>query len=96
MTLPIVRSPGYPWWSECITRRPRQRIGEQQHVIDRLAKRFGKYALVAGVAKRAQDLKERVDSTLEPSGGGLVKRAIREIASGDVKLWGEEPEEQSG
>ena len=63
-------------------------------MIDRLAKRFGKYALVAGVAKRAQELKERVGSSFEPSGGGLVKRAIREIADGEVKLWGEEPEEE--
>ena len=79
----------------CVAPQRQQRLGEQTQVIDRLTKRFGKYALAAGVAKRAQDLKERVDRTLEPSGGGLVKRAIREIATGDVKLWGEEPDEES-
>ena len=61
-------------------------------MLDRLSKRFGKYALVAGVAKRAHDLKERA-SPLGPTGGGLVNRAIDEIASGAVKLRVEEPEE---
>jgi DNA-directed RNA polymerase subunit K/omega len=61
-------------------------------MLDRLSKRFGKYALVAGVAKRAHELKERA-SPLGPTGGGLVHRAIDEIASGTVKLRAEEPEE---
>ena len=77
----------------------RQRSGRategRPELIDRLAQRFGKYALVVGVAKRAHDLKERIDSALEPSGGGLVNRAITEIARGDVKIRGEEPEEES-
>jgi DNA-directed RNA polymerase subunit K/omega len=75
--------------------QPRKRIGEQTEVIDRLAKRFGKYALVVGVAKRAHDLKERIDSSLEPSGGGMVNRAIGEISRGDVKIRKEESEEES-
>jgi DNA-directed RNA polymerase subunit K/omega len=61
-------------------------------VIDRLAKRFGKYALVAGVAKRAHDLKERIDGSLDPSGGGLIDRAITEIAKGDVRIRAGKPE----
>jgi len=60
--------------------------------LDRLSKRFGKYALVVGVAKRAHDLKERA-RPLGSSGGGLVNRAIDEIAGGTVKLRGNEPEE---
>jgi len=69
---------------------------EQSEKLDRLAKRFGKYVLVVGVAKRAHDLKERVRSPLESSGGGgLVNRAIDEIARGDVKIRGEEPDEES-
>jgi len=41
---------------------PRTGSVEQSEMLDRLAKRFGKFALVAGVAKRAHDLKERVHS----------------------------------
>ena len=65
----------------------------QTEVIDRLAKRYGKYALVVGVAKRAHDLKERIDSALEPSGGGLINRAITEIARGRVRLRSEKAED---
>jgi len=68
---------------------------EQSDMLDRLAKRFGKYALVAGVAKRAHDLKERLHSPLEPSGGSIVNRAIDEIARGYVKISREEPDEES-
>ena len=67
---------------------------EQSEMLDRLSRRFGKYALVVGVAKRAHDLRERAHSPLEPSGGGLVNRAIDEIARGRVKIRGEEPEEE--
>jgi len=74
-------------------RSPRTAADETE-VIDRLAKRFGKYALVVGVAKRAHDLKERVRSPLQPSGGGLVNRAIAEIAEGRVRIRGEEPEDE--
>ncbi len=63
-------------------------------MIDRLTKKFGKYALVVGVAKRAQDLRERIDRSLEPSGGSIVKRALKEIALGDVKIRGERPQEE--
>ena len=78
-----------------MTQRPRRGMGEQTEVIDRLTKRFGKYALVVGVAKRAHDLKERIDSSLEPGSGGLINRAITEIARGDVRLRREKPEEES-
>ena len=76
--------------------RPRSRrgAGKQTEVIDRLAKRFGKYVLVVGVAKRAHDLKERVDASLEPGGGGLINRALDEIARGDVRIRSGEPEEE--
>jgi DNA-directed RNA polymerase subunit K/omega len=93
--VPIVKVRETPCGAQPFTGQLYHRSGEQTQVIDRLVKRFGKYALVAGVSKRAQDLKERVDSTFEPSGGGIVKRAIREIARGDVKLWGEEPDEET-
>ncbi len=63
-------------------------------MIDTLTKRFGKYALVVGVAKRAQDLRERIDRSLEPSGGSIVKRALKEIARGDVKIRRESPKEE--
>jgi len=75
--------------------RPRSGTGRQTRVIDRLAKRYGRYALVVGVARRAHDLKERIDSTFEPSDGGLINRAIGEIARGAVRIRGEEPEEES-
>jgi DNA-directed RNA polymerase subunit K/omega len=74
--------------------RSRSIVADETEVIDRLSKRFGKYALVVGVAKRAHDLKERVRSPFEPSGGGLVNRAIAEIAEGRVKIRGEEPEDE--
>jgi len=67
----------------------------QTRSTDRLTRRFGKYGLVAGVAKRAQDLKERIDSKLESGGGGLVNRAIREIARGEVRIRGPKSEEES-
>jgi DNA-directed RNA polymerase subunit K/omega len=60
-----------------------------------LTRRFGKYGLVTGVAKRAQELKERIDNKLTPSGGGLINRAIREIARGEVKIRGPKSEEES-
>ncbi len=64
----------------------------QTEVLDRLARRFGKFALVVGVAKRAHDLKERLHSPLEPSGGGIVNRAVEEIAEGRVKIRRGDPE----
>jgi DNA-directed RNA polymerase subunit K/omega len=63
--------------------------------IDRLTKKYGRYALVVGVARRAQDLKERIESALEPSDGGLINRAIREVSEGAVKLREEQGEETS-
>jgi DNA-directed RNA polymerase subunit K/omega len=76
-------------------RQSRYTDTRQARSIDRLTRRFGKYGLVAGVAKRAQDLKERIDSKLEPGGGGLINRAIREIASGEVRVIAPKPEEES-
>jgi DNA-directed RNA polymerase subunit K/omega len=73
----------------------RRIVADETEVIDRLSKRFGKYALVVGVAKRANDLKERVRSPLEPSGAGIITRAISEIAEGRVKIRGEEPEDEA-
>lgn len=68
--------------------RSQSQIGTQKQVqvVDRLAKRLGRYSLVVGVARRAHDLKERIDTSLEPSGGGLINRAIDEIARGDVRI----------
>lgn len=74
--------------------RSRRGIGKQTEVIDTLTKRFGKYALVVGVAARAHDLRERIHSALEPSSGGLVNRALREIARGDVRIRGEVSKEE--
>lgn len=64
-------------------------------MIDVLAKRMGRYALVVGVAKRARDLKERIESALEPAGGGLIKRALEEIATGQVRVREEKPEDEA-
>jgi len=76
--------------------RSRQAIERQTEVIDTLMKRFGKYALVVGVVGRAHDLRDRIDSKLEPGSGGLVNRALQEIARGDVRIRAgrskEEPE----
>jgi DNA-directed RNA polymerase subunit K/omega len=74
--------------------RARSGTGRQTRIIDRLAKKFGRYALVAGVARRARDLKERIDSTFEPSDGGLINRAIGEIARGSVRIRAPEAEEE--
>lgn len=59
---------------------------ELEGAIDKLVARLGKYTVVMAVAKRARDLKERADARLEPSLGGLVTRAARELARGDVRL----------
>lgn len=75
--------------------RPTRGTDEQAELLDNLSKRFGKYALVVSVAKRAHDLRERIDSSLEPAGAGLVNRAIGEIARGYVKVRSEEPEQES-
>lgn len=74
--------------------RVRRGAERQTEVTDRLAKRYGKYALVAGVARRARDLRDRVDSTLEPSSGALINRAIGEIARGEVRVRAKQPEEE--
>ena len=74
--------------------RSRDKSSRQVEMIDRLAKRFGRFALVAAVAKRAGDLKERIDPSLDPSGGGMIDRAISEIARGDVRIRGGKPGEE--
>jgi DNA-directed RNA polymerase subunit K/omega len=76
-------------------RRSHGGLGEQTGSVDRLSKRFGRYALVVGVARRAQDLKDRIDSALEPSGGGMLNRALGEIARGEVRIRAESPEEEA-
>lgn len=68
---------------------------KQAGAIDRLTRKYGKYGLVAGVTKRAQDLRERIDSRLEPNGGALINRAIREISRGEVRIKGPKSEEES-
>jgi len=77
--------------------RPPHRSGtdRQTETIDRLAKRYGRFALVVAVARRAHDLKERIESALEPSDGGLINRAIGEVAQGSVRIRQEKPEEDS-
>jgi len=72
-------------------------IGTQKQIqiVDRLAKRLGRYSLVVGVARRAHDLKERIDTSLEPGGGALINRAIDEIARGDVRIRRRKSEEEA-
>lgn len=72
-------------------------IGTQKQIqiVDRLSKRLGRYSLVVGVARRAHDLKERIDTSLEPGGGGLINRAIDEIARGDVRIRRRKSEEEA-
>ena len=65
---------------------PVDQTPEELTNVDRLVKKHGKYALVVAVAKRARDLKERIESALVPGSGGLIRRAISEIAEGQVKV----------
>ena len=67
----------------------------ETQIIDRLAKKYGRYALVVGVSKRALDLRDRVDSQLEPNEGALIIRAINEIARGRVHVEPGRPEADS-
>jgi DNA-directed RNA polymerase subunit K/omega len=68
---------------------------KETQVIDRLSKRYGRYALVVGITKRALDLRDRVDSQLEPNEGALIRRAIDEIAGGRVQVQSDRTEEES-
>jgi DNA-directed RNA polymerase subunit K/omega len=68
---------------------------KETQVIDRLSKRYGRYALVVGITKRALDLRDRVDSQLEPNEGALIRRAIDEIAGGRVQVQSERTEDES-
>ena len=68
---------------------------KETQIIDRLAKRHGRYALVVGVSKRALDLRDRVDSQLEPNEGALIRRAIGEIARGRVQVQAGTTDEES-
>ena len=54
--------------------------------IDHLSRGIGRYNLVVAVSKRARDLKERVDSLLIPSTGTLIKRALKEVSEGKVRI----------
>jgi len=40
-------------------------------------------------------LKERIDTSLEAGGGGLINRAIDEIARGDVRIRRRKSEEEA-
>lgn len=51
-----------------------------------LTRRYGKYALVVGVATRAHDLRDRIDSALDPGSASVLNRALKEVASGDVRI----------
>jgi len=67
------------------TPRHRESIDEKVQV-DHLSRRLGRYNLVVAVSKRSRDLKERVDSILVPSTGTLIKRALKEVADGKIKV----------
>lgn len=75
--------------------RSSARPEKETQIVDRLAKRHGRYALVVGVSKRALDLRDRVDSKLEPNEGALIRRAIKEIARGRVQVQSPEPDEET-
>ncbi|NIM07199.1 MAG: DNA-directed RNA polymerase subunit omega [Armatimonadetes bacterium] len=62
--------------------------------VDQLSRRLGRYNLVVAVAKRARDLKERVDSALIPSAGSLIKKALREVSEGKVKILPQSEEKE--
>ena len=66
---------------------------KETQIIDRLSKRYGRYALVVGVTKRALDLRDRIDSRLEANEGALILRAIGEIAGGRVRVQPGTPKE---
>jgi len=59
---------------------------DEQVQLDLLSRQIGRYNLVVAVAKRARDLKERIDSVLVPSSGSLIDRALREVAEKKVKI----------
>jgi len=69
---------------------------DEQVQLDLLSRQIGRYNLVVAVAKRARDLKERIDSVLVPSSGSLIDRALREVAEKKVKILsgGEEKAEE--
>ena len=55
--------------------------------VDKLSRKFGKYALVIAVAKRARNMKERTARTpLGPSPASYIERALRDVAKGKVKV----------
>lgn len=55
--------------------------------VDKLARKYGKYALVVAVSKRARDMKERAARiSLGPSPASYIERALRDVGSGRVKV----------
>ncbi|HUT75970.1 MAG TPA: DNA-directed RNA polymerase subunit omega [Armatimonadota bacterium] len=55
--------------------------------VDRLSHKFGKYALVMAVAKRARHMKERAAGVpLGPSPASYIARALQDVAKGHVKV----------
>ena len=71
--------------------KPSAHADREMQIIDRLSKKYGRYALVMGVSKRASDLRDRVDSQLEQNDGALIIRAINEIARGRVQVKAGDP-----
>ncbi len=74
--------------------RTSEHTDKETQILDRLAKKYGRYALVVGVSKRALDLRDHPDTKLEPNEGALIRRAIREIARGRVQVGTEQSEEE--
>jgi len=60
---------------------------EEDVQIDHLSRRLGRYNLVVAVAKRSRDIEERVDSVIVPSSGILIRRALKDISDGKVKIF---------
>ena len=73
--------------------RSASQADKETQIIERLSKRYGRYALVVGVTKRALDLRDRVDSHFEPNEGALIVRSINEIAGGRVQVQDETSQE---
>lgn len=59
--------------------------------VDWLEKGLGKYTLVIAVSKRARDLKEQIHPLLQPTTGGLILRAINDLATGRARVRTPDP-----
>ena len=65
---------------------PAQNPNQPQANIERLARRWGKYALVVAVSHRTRELKDRQTRLGDISQANLIGRALHEIYEGKVKL----------